>query len=163
MSREATLVDPGLGLLPVGAVAFMGLWLLLAWLVPILLTGLPDIVGVVIAVLLLAAGLGAFFLSLLGLHRQMVKVKEHELELARGLYAEAYEPVRQDPSLWLHLSASSRSSAQGRVREARPCDPRLAYRGGHMGLGHRHRDERSGDCVRTSRALSAGAVISGSG
>jgi hypothetical protein len=99
MSREATLVDPGLGLLPVGAVAFMGLWLLLAWLVPILLTGLPDIVGVVIAVLLLAAGLGAFFLSLLGLHRQMVKVKEHELELARGLYAEAYEPVRQDPSL----------------------------------------------------------------
>jgi hypothetical protein len=71
--RDAALVDPGLGLLPVGAVAFMGPWLLLAWLVPIGLTGLPDVVGVVIAVVLLVAGLGAFFLSLLGLHRQMVR------------------------------------------------------------------------------------------
>jgi hypothetical protein len=97
--RDAALVDPGLGLLPLGAVAFMGLWLLLAWLVPVLLTGLPDVAGVVIAVILLAAGLGAFFLSLLSLHRQMVAVKKHELEVARGLYAEAYEPVRQNPSL----------------------------------------------------------------
>jgi hypothetical protein len=97
--RDAALVDPGLGLLPVGAVAFMGLWLLLTWLVPILLTGLPDVVGVVIAVVLLVAALGAFFLSLAGLHRQMVKVKKGELEVARALYAEAYEPVRRDPSL----------------------------------------------------------------
>jgi hypothetical protein len=76
-----------------------GLWLLLLWLVPILLTGLPDVVGVVIAVALLGAGLAAFFLSLLSLHRQMVEVKTHELELARRLYAEAYEPVRLDPTL----------------------------------------------------------------
>lgn len=97
--RDAALVDPGLGLLPVGTVAFTGLWLLLAWLVPILLTGLPDVVGVVIAVVLLAAAIGTFFLSLAGLHRQMVKVKKEQLEVARGLYAEAYEPVRHHPSL----------------------------------------------------------------
>ena len=29
----------------------------------------------------------------------MIKVKKQELEVARRLYAEAYEPVRQDPTL----------------------------------------------------------------
>lgn len=43
---DAGRVDPGLGLRPLGDVAFMGLWMLLAWLVPVLLTGLPDVVGV---------------------------------------------------------------------------------------------------------------------
>jgi hypothetical protein len=97
--RDAALVDPGLGLLPIGAVAFLGLCLLLAWLVPVLLTGLPDLVGLVISVALLAGALGAFFFSLTGLHRQMVAVKMNELAIARSLYAEAYEPVRNDPSL----------------------------------------------------------------
>lgn len=162
ISRDAALVDPGLGLLPVGAVAFLGLWLLLAWLVPILLTGLPDVVGVVIAVVLLAAVLGAFFLSLFSLHRQMVMVKKHELELARGLYADAYEPLRRDPTL---DSLERQHSLLGRRRagEAGASNPRLAHRRGHMGLGHRHRDECCGHRVCTSRALSAGAVISGSG
>jgi hypothetical protein len=73
--------------------------LLLAWLVPVLVTGLPDVVGFVLAVVVLAAGLGAFFFSLLGLHRQMVEVKKSELALARDLYAQAYEPVRRARSL----------------------------------------------------------------
>lgn len=77
----------------------MGLWMLLAWLIPIVLTGLPDIVGVVIGMLVLAAGLAAFFFSLLRLHRQMVEVKASELAVARDLYAEAYEPVRTAPTL----------------------------------------------------------------
>jgi hypothetical protein len=94
LRREAALVDPGLGLRPVGAVAFMGLWLLLVWLVPIVATGAPDIVGLAIGLLVLVGGLGAFVFSLFGLHRQIVEVKEGELELARQLYAEAYEPVR---------------------------------------------------------------------
>jgi hypothetical protein len=97
--RGVAVVDPGLGLLPIGALAFMGLWLLLAWLVPLLVTGLPDVVGFVLAVLVLGAGLGAFFFSLLGLHRQMVEVKKSELALARDLYAQAYEPVRRARSL----------------------------------------------------------------
>jgi hypothetical protein len=97
--REVALVDPGLGLLPIGALAFTGLWLFLAWLVPVLVTGLSDVVGFVLAVLVLGAGLGAFFFSLLGLHRQMVEVKKSELALARDLYAQAYEPVRRARSL----------------------------------------------------------------
>lgn len=91
---DAARADPALGLRPLGDVAFMGLWMLLAWLVPVLLTGLPDVVGVVVGIVLLAGGLAAFFLSLFRLHLQMVEIKENELRLARELYAEAYEPVR---------------------------------------------------------------------
>jgi hypothetical protein len=77
----------------------MGLWMLLVWLVPVVLTGLPDVVGIVIGLVLLAGGLGAFFLSLWGLHRQMTAVKEGQVASARELYAEAYEPVRVEPTL----------------------------------------------------------------
>jgi hypothetical protein len=77
----------------------MGLWMLFACLVPVLLTGLPDVVGVVIGVLILGGGLAAFFLSFLRLHRVMVEVKASELALARDLYAQAYEPVRTMPTL----------------------------------------------------------------
>jgi hypothetical protein len=92
-------VDPSLGLRPLGDVAFVGLWMLLAWLVPLVLTGLPDVVGVVIGLLILAAGLGTFFFSLHRLHRRMVEVKADEVALARELYAHAYEPVRTAPTL----------------------------------------------------------------
>jgi hypothetical protein len=96
---EAPHVDPGLGLQPLGGVASTGLWMLLVWLVPVLLTGLPDIVGAVIGMLVLGAALATFFLSMLGLHRQMVDVKNSELALARGLYARAYQPVHASPTL----------------------------------------------------------------
>jgi len=55
----------------------------LAWLVALVLTDLPDVVGFVIGVLVLAAGLATFFLSLLRLHRQMVEIKAGELAIAR--------------------------------------------------------------------------------
>lgn len=93
LPSEAGRVDPSLGLRPLGGLAFMGLWMLLAWLVPVLLTSLPDVVGVVIGVALLSAALAIFFLSMLRLHRQMVDVKSREIAIARELYAQAYEPV----------------------------------------------------------------------
>ena len=96
---EAGLIDPTLGLRPLGGVAFMGLWMLLAWLVPVVLTGLPDVVGVSIGAFVLAGALAAFFLSLLRLHRRMVEVKTSELARARELYAEAYDPVRTEGTL----------------------------------------------------------------
>lgn len=64
-----------------------------------MLTGLPDVVGVAIGVVILTGAVGGFFLSLRRLHRQMVMVKESELAIARGLYAEAYEPLRKTPTL----------------------------------------------------------------
>jgi hypothetical protein len=65
-------MDPGLGLLQFGDVAFMGLWILLAWLVPLVLTGLPDVVGAVIGAAVLAIALATFFFSLVRLHHRMV-------------------------------------------------------------------------------------------
>jgi hypothetical protein len=96
---DAARVDPALGLRPIGDVAFLGLWMLLAWLVPVVLTGLPDVVGVAIGGAILAGALAAFFFSLFRLHRQMVAMKASELAIARELYAEAYEPVRAAPTL----------------------------------------------------------------
>jgi hypothetical protein len=96
---DAARVDPTLGVRPLGAVAGMGLWMLLVWLVPVVLSGLTDVVGVVIGVGLLASALAAFFLPLVRLHRQMVEVKEGELAIARELYAEAYQPVREERTL----------------------------------------------------------------
>jgi hypothetical protein len=96
---DAARIDVTLGLRPLGGVAFTGLWMLLAWLVPVLLTGLPDIVAVVVGAIVLTGALATFFLSLLRLHRQMVEVKTSELAIARELYAQAYEPVRAAPTL----------------------------------------------------------------
>jgi hypothetical protein len=48
----------------------------------------------VIGVAVLTGGLAAFLLSLQRLHRQMTEVKKAELEIARDLYAQTYEPVR---------------------------------------------------------------------
>jgi hypothetical protein len=96
---DAARVDPTLGLQPLGGVAFTGLWMLLAWLVPLVLTGLPDVVGVAIGAAVLTGAIVTFFLALFRLHRQMVDVKVNELAIARDLYAEAYEPVRTEPTL----------------------------------------------------------------
>ncbi|HWC31988.1 MAG TPA: hypothetical protein VG709_02550 [Actinomycetota bacterium] len=96
---DAARVDPTLGLRPLGGAAFMGLWMLLAWLVPLVLTGLPDVVGALIGIGVLLAALGMFTFSLRRLHRQMVDAKAAELAVARELYAQAYEPVRAAPSL----------------------------------------------------------------
>ena len=92
-------VAPDLGLRPVGDVAFLGLWLLLAWMVPMIWTGIPDAVGFVIGILVLVAALAVFFLSLWRLHRRMVEVRDSELAVARRLYAQAYQPVRDEPTL----------------------------------------------------------------
>ena len=79
--------------------AFTALWILLAWLVPLVLTGLTDVVGFAIGVAVLAVALAAFFLSLVRLHHRMVEVKAEELALARGLYSQAYAPIRERPTL----------------------------------------------------------------
>jgi hypothetical protein len=77
------LVDPSLALRPLGAVAFMGLCLLLVSIVPVVVTGLPDVIGLALGLLVVGGGLAGF--SLWGLHRQIVEVKENRLALAREL------------------------------------------------------------------------------
>jgi len=99
LRTDAVNVAPDLGLRPFGDIAFLGLWLMLAWLVPVVWTGLPDVVGFVIGMIALIAVLAVFFLSLTRLHRRMVEVKNDELRIARDLYAQAYEPLRHEPSV----------------------------------------------------------------
>ena len=99
LRTDADAADPTLGLAPVGRVAFTGLWMLLAWLVPVMLTALEDLVAVAVGAALLGGALASFFLSLTRLHRRMVEVKEREVALARRLYAQAYEPVRTAQTL----------------------------------------------------------------
>jgi hypothetical protein len=117
---DAARMEPGLGLRPLGDVAFTGLWILLACVVPVVLTGLPDVVGVVIGGVILTAALTTFFLSLVRLHHQMVAVKAEELALARELYAEAYAPVRESPTLeTLTTQSSALAAAEALEKRAR--------------------------------------------
>jgi hypothetical protein len=117
--RARASLDPGLGLRPLGNIAFVGLWMLLAWLVPVLLTALPDVLAVTIGAVVLAAALAAFLLSVFRLHRRMVEIKAHELALARDLYARAYEPLWTTPTLGV-LEQQHRllSAAEGLERRA---------------------------------------------
>jgi hypothetical protein len=61
---------------------------------PLVLTNASDVAGVILGVAVLAVGVGLFFLSLRRLNRRMVAVKQRELTLARDLYMQAYEKVR---------------------------------------------------------------------
>jgi hypothetical protein len=113
-------MDPGLGLRPLGDLAFTGLWILLAWLVPLVYTGLTDVVGVALGLGLLVAALATFFFSLVRLHERMVEVKAEELTLARELYAKAYKPVRDAPTLeTLEAQRNLLSAADGLEKRAK--------------------------------------------
>ena len=117
---EPTLVDPSLSLRPLGAVSFLGLWLLVVAIVPVVVTGAPDVIGLVLGLLVLCGGLAAFGWSLLGLRRQIVDWKEEQLALARKLYAEAYGPVRAARTLEAlreqHTLLGAADSLEKRVR-----------------------------------------------
>jgi hypothetical protein len=91
--------DRSLGLRPVGRLAFTGFWMLVGSVGPLVLTNASDTPGVILGIAVLTVGLGLFFLSLRRLNRQMVAVKQREVDLARDLYMQAYEKVRDQPTL----------------------------------------------------------------
>jgi hypothetical protein len=66
---------------------------------PLVLTNFSDLPGVIVGIGVLVAGVGLFFLSLRRLNRQMVAVKQRELERARDLYGLAFQPVLDEPTL----------------------------------------------------------------
>jgi hypothetical protein len=99
LTLEAYRGDRSLGLRPVGRLAFTGFWMLFGTVGPLVLTGFSDLPGVVVGIGVLVAGVGLFFLSLRRLNRQMVAVKQRELERALDLYRQAYQPIRDEPTL----------------------------------------------------------------
>jgi hypothetical protein len=99
LTLQAYRGDRSLGLRPVGRLAFTGFWMLLGSVGPLVLTNLSDLPGVVVGIGVLVASVGLFFLSLRRLHRQMVAVKQRELEQALDLDRHAYQPVQDEPTL----------------------------------------------------------------
>ncbi|MDQ3870692.1 MAG: hypothetical protein M3301_03630 [Chloroflexota bacterium] len=134
LSREPYPADRALGLRPLGTVAFNGFWVFAAAIVPFLLvvgrTPLDYAMGLALFLVVLAA----FVLSLWRLHRRMVEVKQGHLATARALYAEAYAPLRQMPTLeTLDQQRSLLSAAEALEKRAEgilewPIDERLVTR-----------------------------------
>ena len=99
LTLQAYQGDRSLGLLPVGRLAFTAFWILLGVVGPLVLTNASNIPAAVVGMVVLVAGVALFFWSLRRLHRQMVAVRERELEMARGLYMQTYQQVRDQPTL----------------------------------------------------------------
>lgn len=91
--------DRSLGLRPVGRLAATGFWAFVANLVPILALNVTYPLGLGLGLACFLAGVIAFFLSLHGLHRQMLAVKRAAVARAQTLYADAYAPLRLDATL----------------------------------------------------------------
>lgn len=91
--------DCSLGLGPVGALAFSAFLIFCAAAVPFVLVSLRSRFDLTVGLTFFVAGVGAFFLSMWRLHRQLLEAKRRHLAWARSLYTEAYEPVRENVTL----------------------------------------------------------------
>lgn len=105
--------DRTLGLDRIGSLASTGVGLALAAAVPVLLAGSDEPITLGISLTIVATTVGVYVLSMWRIHRQMVAAKARYVALARRLYAEAYAPLRADPSVeTLEAGASTLSAAQ---------------------------------------------------
>jgi hypothetical protein len=99
MALDAFPQDRTLGLDKVGSLASTGLGLVLIAAVPVLLAGSDEPVTLGISLVIVAASVGIFLLSMWRLHRQMTAAKVRYVAIARDLYAQAYAPIRDDPRI----------------------------------------------------------------
>ena len=105
--------DRALGLGPVGGAAMAGFWPLLIAGVPFLLLAGGDLTTFVTSMVVLAATVALFVLSMVRLHGQMRAAKAGYVAMTRGLVAEAYGPVRERTDLaTLETHASALGAAQ---------------------------------------------------
>jgi hypothetical protein len=137
----------------------MGLWMFLIWLVPLVLAGLPDVVGVVIGLAVLGLGLTTFFWSLLRLHRQMVAVKAEEIALARELLRAGLSTRPRHANTRDARRATEPAPGGGRTRETGARDSRLADRRQHVRQRPDDRDQRDRDHDRPADPQPARTVI----
>ena len=91
--------DRTLGLDKIGGLAATGLAIVLLAALPVLLAGSDEPVTFGISLAIVALAVGAFILSVWRLHRHVVAAKARYVALARRIYANAYAPIRQDPSV----------------------------------------------------------------
>ncbi len=91
--------DRTLGLRPVGHLAFTGFWIFSVGFAPILIVTATSTPNLVLNLAFFLIAFALFLLSLNRLHLQMVEAKRTHVELARQLYADAYEPLVRTPSV----------------------------------------------------------------
>jgi hypothetical protein len=117
LALDAFAGDRSLGLWPLGHLAFTGFWIFAAVLAPLLIRNLGELVSLVSALVVSAAGIAVFFLSLWRLHGQMVVVKQEQLNWSRDLYGRIYAPIRVDGSVEALDEQGSRLSAAEVLRQ----------------------------------------------
>ena len=105
--------DRTLGLEKIGSLASTGLGIVLIGAVPVLLAGSDEPVTLGISLVIVAASVGTFLLSMWRLHRQMSAAKTRYIGIARDLYDQAYAPVRREPTIGrLEQQSTALSAAQ---------------------------------------------------
>jgi len=66
-----------------------------------LFAGADEPVALGISMVIVAFAVAMFVLSMWRIHRQMVTARDGFVALTRRLYADAYAPIRRDPSIQL--------------------------------------------------------------
>ena len=119
MSLGSFPEDLSLGLGQVGATVFEAFLIFCALAVPFLFVSLRDGMDLTIGLAFFGAGVGAFFVSVWRLHRQMLETKQAHVSRAGRLYAQTYEPLdAQMTPATLQQCASPLSAAEGLMRRA---------------------------------------------
>jgi hypothetical protein len=91
--------DRSLGLGPVGSLALTGFWLVLAAAIPLIVVTADNVATVAMSLAVVGVSTALFFLSMFRLHRQMGEAKARYLMTTRGIYGDAWAPVRLKPTL----------------------------------------------------------------
>jgi len=99
LALDAFPQDRTLGLEKIGSLASTGLGIVLIGAVPVLLAGSDEPVTLGISLVIVAASVGTFLLSMWRLHRQMSAAKARYIRIARDLHDLAYAPIRREPTI----------------------------------------------------------------
>jgi hypothetical protein len=113
LSLDVFPEDRTLGLEALGSLASTGLGLLGIAVVPVLIFASDEPLTLGISLVIVAIVVVVFVLSMWRLHRQMTIAKARFVDLARRLYAAAYDPLRREPGIEvLERQASALQTAQ---------------------------------------------------
>lgn len=105
--------DRTLGLQRLGALASVGLVLVLLAAGPVLFVGSDEPATLAIALSIVGITIGLFLISMWRLHRQMAAAKSRFIDVATRLYQDAYEPVRRSTDVkTLEAQANALTAAQ---------------------------------------------------
>lgn len=117
LALEHFPADRHLGLRPVGRLAFGGFAVFAAGLGPIIVANTREPIDLTVAVPVALLGTIAFFGSLVRLHNRMREAKERYLGVAHDLYAAAYAPIADQPTLQRLMEQAERLDAAEKLEK----------------------------------------------